>query len=177
MSNRAIKELNAGIYYRSQELIERCNSENIDVLIYCITRRVSEQAKLYRIGRPFSEIKWMAAILKEKWGRPDLSEILLGVGPQYGPRIVTNAAPGMSLHNYGLAADGCPLRYGKLIWLDEGIENESIEDEALWLRYGQIAESIGLEWAGRWEGKLKERVHVQIPDVKWENLIRNYSFS
>lgn len=65
--------------------------------------------------------------------------------------IVTNARAGESFHNWRCAFDFVPLGAGKPAW----------NDKALYLKAGIIAESVGLEWAGRWTGKLKETAHCQ----------------
>lgn len=65
--------------------------------------------------------------------------------------IVTNARAGESLHNWRLAFDFVPLVAGKPAW----------KNKALYLKAGLIAESVGLEWAGRWTGKLRETAHCQ----------------
>ncbi len=73
-----------------------------------------------------------------------------------GP-IVTNAKPGQSLHNpdtsgYAWAFDAVPMKNGIAQWSD----SYAIE------RMGEAGEAVGLEWAGRWQGALRERVHFQI---------------
>lgn len=65
--------------------------------------------------------------------------------------IVTNAKAGQSFHNYGLAFDFCPIVNGKCQW----------NDLDLFKRCGVVAESVGLEWAGRWAGKFREAAHCQ----------------
>jgi len=65
--------------------------------------------------------------------------------------IVTNAKGGQSFHNYGVAFDFCPIVNGKCQWNDADLFN----------RCGIIAESVGLEWSGRWAGKMKETAHCQ----------------
>lgn len=65
--------------------------------------------------------------------------------------IVTNARGGQSFHNYGVAFDFCPIVNGKCQW----------NDADLFKRCGVIAESVGLEWSGRWAGKMKETAHCQ----------------
>jgi len=72
-----------------------------------------------------------------------------------GP-IVTKAKPGESAHNYGLAFDVVPLRNGKPVW-----GRTSDADKQLWERIGQIGESLGLEWAGRWKN-FPEYAHFQM---------------
>lgn len=63
---------------------------------------------------------------------------------------VTNAKAGQSFHNYACAFDFVPLVNGKAQW----------NDLKLFERCGVIAESVGLEWAGRWQ-KMKEMAHCQ----------------
>lgn len=63
---------------------------------------------------------------------------------------VTNAKGGQSYHNWKVAFDFCPLVNGKPAW----------NDTALFTKCGEIAEGVGLEWAGRWV-KFKELAHCQ----------------
>jgi peptidoglycan L-alanyl-D-glutamate endopeptidase CwlK len=63
---------------------------------------------------------------------------------------VTNAKGGQSYHNWKVAFDFCPIVNGKAAW----------NDTALFTKCGEIAESVGLEWAGRWV-KFKELAHCQ----------------
>jgi peptidoglycan L-alanyl-D-glutamate endopeptidase CwlK len=63
---------------------------------------------------------------------------------------VTNAKAGQSFHNWRVAFDFVPIVGGKAIW----------NDDALWAKCGEIAEGVGLEWAGRWT-KFKETAHCQ----------------
>ena len=64
---------------------------------------------------------------------------------------VTNAKPGMSFHNHRCAFDFVPIVNGKAQW----------SDAALFEQCGAIAESVGLEWAGRWKS-FKEVAHCQL---------------
>ena len=71
--------------------------------------------------------------------------------------IVTNAKPGQSMHNpdktgKAWAFDAVPLINGKAAW-----DNAPLIDKV-----GLIGEACGLEWAGRWRGAMRERVHFQI---------------
>ena len=63
---------------------------------------------------------------------------------------VTNAKGGQSYHNYHIAFDFVPIVNGKAQW----------NDTVLFTRCGGIAESVGLEWAGRWT-TFKEMAHCQ----------------
>lgn len=66
-------------------------------------------------------------------------------------KIVTNAKAGQSFHNYKVAFDFVPIVNGKAVW----------NDVALFNVCGVIAEQCGLEWAGRWKGKMREMAHCQ----------------
>jgi peptidoglycan L-alanyl-D-glutamate endopeptidase CwlK len=65
-------------------------------------------------------------------------------------RKVTNAPAGKSYHNWRIAFDFVPVVHGKAMW----------NDTATFERCGVIAESCGLEWAGRWK-TFKELAHCQ----------------
>ncbi len=68
---------------------------------------------------------------------------------------VTNAAAFQSWHQYGLAADCAFLRHGKIVitekdpWAMRGYE-----------LYGEVAESVGLTWGGRW--KMMDFGHTEL---------------
>lgn len=64
-------------------------------------------------------------------------------------KIVTNARPGESFHNHGVAWD-----IG--IFDDNG---KYLEDSPLYKLAGKIGESIGLEWGGNWSGNLVDEPH------------------
>ena len=64
--------------------------------------------------------------------------------------IITNAKAGQSFHNWRVAFDFVPVVNGKAMW----------NDNALFIKCGEIAEGVGLEWAGRWK-KFNEMPHCQ----------------
>jgi peptidoglycan L-alanyl-D-glutamate endopeptidase CwlK len=89
-------------------------------------------------------------IMKEKYGyemallegyrSPARQDLLAKMGS-----AVTNARAFQSWHQYGLAADCAFLREGKLV----------ISEKDPWAMrgyklYGEVAESLGLTWGGRW---------------------------
>lgn len=76
---------------------------------------------------------------------------LYAIGRTLPGSIVTNAKGGHSWHNFGSAFDFVPMLYGKPQW----------GNKSLYAKCGAIAESVGLEWAGRWTGGLKETSHCQ----------------
>lgn len=63
---------------------------------------------------------------------------------------VTNARAGESYHNFRCAFDFAPIHNGKIDW----------KNTALFEHCGEMAESVGLEWAGRWK-RFKELAHCQ----------------
>ncbi|GAB3407184.1 M15 family metallopeptidase [Massilia agilis] len=78
--------------------------------------------------------------LLEGYRSPSRQDMLAKMGSQ-----VTNARAWQSWHQYGLAADCAFWRDGKLV----------ISEKDPWAMrgyqlYGQVAESLGLTWGGRW---------------------------
>ena len=82
---------------------------------------------------------------------PEEQDELYAQGRTKSGRVVTNARGGDSFHNWRCAFDFVPLVAGKPAW----------DDKALYTKAGSIAESVGLEWSGRWTGKLRETAHCQ----------------
>jgi peptidoglycan L-alanyl-D-glutamate endopeptidase CwlK len=165
--SRRLEDLDDSVRAKVVETLRRCADAGVDILTTSTERTAQEQARLYRQGRPLSQIQRKADELSDRWGRPDLATILLNVGPQYGRRV-TNAGPGQSMHNYRLAHDGVPMRDGKPVW-----SIARPEDRRLWDTYGACAEAAGLEWAGRWV-RFREFPHVQEPGARWQELIRQH---
>lgn len=80
----------------------------------------------------------------------DSQNALYAQGRTAPGKKVTNAKGGQSFHNWKVAFDFCPVVNGKPNW----------NDVALYTKCGEIAESVGLEWAGRWK-TFKELAHCQ----------------
>ena len=146
-------------------MLDLARQADFDLLIYCTTRTLQEQARLYRRGRTGAAIERRARELDKEWKRPDLAFILLDVGPQMDEMVVTHAGPGQSLHNYGMAFDGCPMRDGKPVW---GTHTD--EDIRAWATYGDLGRQVGLEWAGTWM-RFQEYPHLQVPGRSWKEMI------
>lgn len=91
------------------------------------------------------------AVLLEGFRSADRQAALAALGP-----TVTQAGAFESYHQYGLAADVAFLREGRIViserdpWAMRGYE-----------LYGQVAESLGLHWGGRWRG-LRDFGHVEL---------------
>lgn len=104
-------------------------------------------------------------IMKEKHGydmailegyrSPERQNMLAGMGSN-----VTNAAAFQSWHQYGLAADCAFLRDGKLV----------ISEKDPWAMrgyqlYGEVAESVGMTWGGRWKMMDFGHTELRVPGV------------
>lgn len=84
---------------------------------------------------------------------------LYAIGRTAPGRRVTNALPGESKHNNmeggdpaSLAFDIVPLVAGKPMW---------DASNPVWKVLGELGESVGLKWAGRWK-RFKEFPHFEV---------------
>ena len=91
----------------------------------------------------------------EGYRSPERQDKLAGMGSS-----VTNAAAWQSWHQYGLAADCAFLRNGKIViserdpWAMRGYQ-----------LYGEVAESVGLTWGGRWQMMDFGHTELRLPGV------------
>lgn len=88
--------------------------------------------------------------LLEGYRSPERQNTLAALGSG-----VSNAAAFQSWHQYGLAADCAFLRDGKLV----------ISEQDPWAMrgyrlYGEVAESLGMTWGGRW--KMRDYGHTEL---------------
>jgi hypothetical protein len=155
VTSRGLKDLHPDFRPLADKFLDACQRFGLNVVVTCTTRSMEDQAREFRKGRGSSDIEAMEKALAEIYERPDLAQILRDVGPQAGNAITTKAGPGMSLHNYGYALDGCPLDAGRY----------PKDDSPLWDQYTRVAEECGLVTI-RWD-----RPHVQMPGVRWKDLI------
>ena len=116
-----IATLRKDVQEKASEWLLKCLEEGINVKVICGTRTYAEQAGLYAKGRT-----------------------------EPGPKV-TNARPGYSWHNFGVAWDFVVFdAKGQPQW-----------ESPLMERCGRIAESLGLEWGGSWKG-FQDTPHVQL---------------
>jgi peptidoglycan L-alanyl-D-glutamate endopeptidase CwlK len=86
-----------------------------------------------------------------------------------GP-IVTNARPGASYHNYGLAIDFALIIDGmKAVWdTQSDFDQDKVPD---WMEVVNIYKKAGWEWGGEWR-TLKDYPHLQKTfSHKWQDLL------
>ncbi len=124
INSRKLEDLTPDTRRKVFAFREACRAAGVDLLVTSTYRDAESQAALYAQGR---------------------------TAPG---KIVTNAKPGQSWHNWRCAVDVVPLRNGKPVWGTAG------EDGKLWEQVGKLGEAAGLEWAGRWKS-FKELAHFQ----------------
>lgn len=129
INSRDTKDLKPLARELCEKFISECKKQGIDILITSTYRDFESQQALYDKGR--------TAASKAR-----------------GEKVVTNAKPGQSFHNYRVAFDVVPLVNGKAMW----------SDTTLWTKIGAIGKSVGLEWAGDWKS-FKELAHFQLPGL------------
>jgi peptidoglycan L-alanyl-D-glutamate endopeptidase CwlK len=120
INSRDIEDLEPVTAGKARAFRYACHAVGIEILITCTLRDRECQVKLYAQGRT----------------EPG--------------KIITNAKPGWSFHNYGVAFDFVPIVHGKAIW----------DDDALWEKCGHIAKSLGLTWGGDFR-HFPDKPHMQ----------------
>lgn len=144
--SRKLEDLHPDLLPKARAFLLECERQSVDVVIICTYRSNEEQAATYAQGRT----------------KPG--------------KIVTWAKPGESLHNFtnpegkpcAKAFDFAVLRNGKITWgtggngIDDDPTDDDTDDLELWQKAGLIAESLGLEWAGRWPKNKREFPHCQM---------------
>lgn len=131
INSRELGDLVPSVEAKAIAFKDACAKHGIDIIFTSTYRDNESQDALYAVGRTV------------KGANPRL---LKPMGD-----TVTNAKGGWSWHNWRCAFDFAPVVNGKVPW----------NDSTLFARCGEIAESVGLQWAGRWTGSLKEMAHCQ----------------
>lgn len=141
--------LDADFKAKVKIVLARCEQRGYIFRPYATLRSPWEQAKLWRQSRPTEEIQRAIKKLQVN-GAKYLAFVLQSVGPQYG-RWATNALPGQSWHNWGLAVDCFLLSAdGRAIW------SSSHPGYAV---YSEEASRQGLTCGREWVHK--DAVHIQ----------------
>ncbi len=105
---------------------------------------------LLRAYKIMEEKHGYTMVLIEGYRTPERQNILASLGPH-----VTRARAFQSYHQHGRAADSGFMRGGKVVisekdpWAMKGYQ-----------QFGEVAESVGLTWGGRW--KLMDFGHVEL---------------
>nr|WP_245402777.1 M15 family metallopeptidase [Peribacillus muralis] len=130
------KAMNPVVKASALEMIERAYSEGINVQISAGHRSLEEQAALYGQGRVYS------------YNGKNFSNL--------AKPVVTNAKPGQSYHNFGLAIDF-------FIVSDDG-RNAIWTVNSRWKRVAAIGKDLGFKWGGDWSG-FKDYPHLEMPHL------------
>jgi len=132
------------------DLVGACHERGVMLVCYCKDRDPWEQARLWRRSRSPVEVAEALRHLKDS-GAPFLAACLDEVGPQRtGPRV-TGALPGLSWHQWGQAADFCPVGPdGEFLW----------EDAVGFQILAEEAKRVGLFSGAFWH--FPDRPHVQL---------------
>ena len=147
------------------QLVANCKERGHTMRPFFTFRDVIEQAKLWRQSRSGHEIRDAIKMLERECA-PFLANVLNTVGPQYG-RWVTNALPGQSWHQWGMAIDCFLMEHGKAVW---DTEHEGYEV------YAYEAKTLGLHAGYFWPSC--DAVHVQsiglsAPRLSWREVDGN----
>lgn len=153
MASRRIEDLYPDVAELARRHQLACLERGVDLLIYCTLRDEHEQATLYAQGRTAEQLRKQRDRYAQR-GLTTPAALLASVKPRPTLRKLTNAGPGESFHQYGLAYDCVPIVEGKPVWSTTGTA------EALWKKVAAAGESVGLEWAGRWKS-FRELPHFQ----------------
>lgn len=135
--DRSVKKMGNGINpvvkASALEMVERAYTEGINVQISAGHRSLEEQAALYGQGRVYS------------YNGKNYSNL--------AKPIVTNAKPGQSFHNYGLAIDF-------FIVSDDG-KRVIWTVNSKWQRVAAIGKDLGFKWGGDWSS-FKDYPHLEM---------------
>jgi peptidoglycan L-alanyl-D-glutamate endopeptidase CwlK len=134
-SERHLRSLTPEAQKQFRIWLRRCREVSIPAVIICGTRTFAEQAEIYAQGRT----------------KPG--------------KIVTQAKPGESMHNYGMAIDFVVF---------DGVDGNGGVGQPLWqsplmTKAGQIALDMGLDWGGAWT-TFKDMPHIQLPRLNLADL-------
>lgn len=149
--SRSLTDLHFDFKPEAEQLIERCELAGMIMRPFFTLRTPFEQAKLWRQSRTSAQIQQKILHLRAL-GAHYLADCIECVGPQQG-RWATNAIPGLSWHNWGLALDCFHLN-------KKGVAEWSADHRAYEV-YANIAKDMGLTSGYFW--KKRDAVHVQKP--------------
>ncbi|GGY68550.1 M15 family metallopeptidase [Pseudoduganella albidiflava] len=113
------------------------------------------QQRLLHVFRIMKEQHGYEMAILEGYRSPQRQDALAAMGSS-----VTNAAAFQSWHQYGLAADCAFVRNGRIV----------ISEKDPWAMrgyqlYGEVAESLGLTWGGRWKMMDLGHTELRVPGV------------
>ena len=129
MPSRKLSDLDPRFRPIAELILATCKARGVELLVTCTLRTRGEQAGLYAQGRT----------------KPGMR--------------VTNAKPGQSAHNYGLAMDVVPIIAGKAVWNAK---------HPHWRVYGEVVQECGAVWGGTFRS-VRDLPHCEAPN--WRAII------
>lgn len=123
MADRNIEHLLPTVRGAAKAALAELDKEGIKYVVTCTYRSATEQAALYAQGRTTPG------------------------------RKVTNAKPGQSFHEYGVALDIYPIVNGKIDFSGSHLD--------VWKKMAEAFKKQGFEWAYEWK-TFKEMPHFQM---------------
>ena len=153
--SRDLNHLDPDFRQKVNTLLGKVNSESdqYQLRVFYTRRDCHEQARLWRQSRSSEEIRRGVRELRRN-GADWVADCIIDCGPQYG-RWATNAKPGQSWHQWGLAVDCFVAAGGRAIWDSSHVGYQ---------RYAAIAQELGLEAGAYW--RRRDAVHVQSDDCR-----------
>ncbi len=145
------------IFYLSRRRIYQSFDYKTDILLLTLDPQVRK--KVYRFLKKAKK-EGIELRVTSAYRDCDEQNRLYAKGRSAPGKIVTNARCGKSAHNYRVAVDVVEFVNGQPLW-----------ENPRWERIGQLGESVGLEWGGRWRS-FKDRPHFQ--DLKGETIASLY---
>lgn len=126
------------------ENLSKCIDMKVPIRIVQGLRTMDDQAAIYGKGRTSEQLKLKG--IDNKFASPS-------------EKIVSNAVPGSSWHNYGLSFDFCLLRGEKQIsWnRDEDLDGDGKKD---WDEVVNLFILKGFDWGGNWTS-FPDYPHIQ----------------
>lgn len=106
--------------------------------------------RLLHVYKIMEEQYGYSMVLLEGYRTPERQNKLAAMGPH-----VTRARAYQSYHQHGRAADSAFMRHGKIV-----ISEKDPWALKAYKQFGEVAESVGLTWGGRW--KLMDFGHVEL---------------
>lgn len=154
--SRELIDLDPAFAATVKTLLQACADNGVHLTPFYTLRTPAEQARLWRQSRTTVQINKAQGWLRAK-DAEDLADVLGSVGPQFG-RWATNALPGFSWHQHGLAIDCFVQEEGRAVW---SAKNKG------YMIYAEEARDLGLH-AGFFWSKV-DAVHVQATEHKLDN--------
>ena len=153
MASRDIEILSPGFRDKVSLVLGDLRTHYIDYLVYNTYRSPAEQARLFRQGRSYLREILPKIIQLRNTGFVWIPELIEKVGPQYGRRRVTGAAPGEGWHEWLKALDGVPMRNGKPVW------KYNRKTKYIFNTIGMVVRQHDLTWGG--DFKKRDAFHIQ----------------